>query len=84
MTKPGKEQFDVYQHKKLTQFRTIVPTGNPFPAERNPQNWKKVRTVERIQLWPEAADEIAKKGYCCYTPKITFEEIENVKPLGKR
>jgi hypothetical protein len=70
--------FDVYQHKTLPQFRTIVPSGAWFPAEGQPENWRKVRTVERSQLSPEAAKEISEKGYYCYQPKVTFKEIEVV------
>ena len=77
--------FDVYQHTTLRRFRTIVPAGNPFPAEGKPDDWEKVRVILRSQLWPEAIREIAENGYCVYVfrPKITFEEIESLKASGE-
>lgn len=82
--------FDVYQLKKLPQYRTIVPEGSPFPAEGQPKNWRKVQTVAESQLWPEAAgeiaQEIAQKGYfcCLYQPKLTFKEIELAGPTPRK
>jgi hypothetical protein len=65
--------FDVYQHKKLPQYRVIVPKGNPFPAEGNEQDWRLAKTVE--QIWPEAQEQINGKGYYLYKPVVTFREM---------